>query len=123
MFEITAPATDATADVFDWEPGGGSRTKKVGDATIIYGVSADSAEVISLRVAGTKRGNGAARAALTRFCQEADRHRKTLKIGASPLDKRTKLGRLVAFYQSLGFEVTGRRINPSGDPEMMREPR
>lgn len=123
MFEITAPADDATSDVFDWTPGGGSRTKKLGDATIIYGVSAESAEVISLRVAGTKRGKGAARAALGRFCQEADRHAKVLKIGASPLDKRTKLGRLVAFYKSMGFEVTGRTINVAGEPEMKREPR
>lgn len=110
-------------DLFDWTPGGGSREVKLNGATLIYGVSADSAEAISLRVATKSLKQGAARAILARFCEEADRHGKTLTLAASPLNKSTKLGRLVAFYQSLGFELTGRAINPAGDPAMIRRPK
>jgi hypothetical protein len=53
---------------------------------------------------------------------QADAEGITLELGASPLDKKTNLGKLVKFYESLGFKRTGRAINPAGDPEMVRSP-
>ena len=120
-----------TAGKFDWSNPGGSglsgqhsRTAKVGDSTLIYGVGKDNtAELISIRTPQNKRGVGSARAALQAFADEADARGITVKLAASPLDKRTHQGDLVRFYQSLGFEMTGRKINPAGDPEMVRKPR
>jgi GNAT superfamily N-acetyltransferase len=125
---VARPATHkvvesvASTSVFDWTPGGGSREVKLAGATLIYGVSADTAEAISLRVSTKAKGTGAARAIMTAFCREADERGITLNLGASPLTKATRLDRLVAFYRSLGFETTGRRINPAGDPAMIRKP-
>lgn len=106
--------------VFDWTPGGGSKTTKLGDTTIIYGTNGVSAEVISLRTPNAKRGKGSARQAMAQFLAEADARGLEVTLGASPLDKRTRLGPLVEFYRSLGFEPTGRKINMAGEPEMRR---
>ena len=115
--------------VFDWSnPGGpglkGShiRTKKIGNTTIDYGVGNGTAEIISVRTPAAKRGAGSARAALTEFLREADGRGLQVKLQASALDKKTSTGKLVAFYKSLGFELTGVKINAVGDPEMIRPP-
>lgn len=109
--------------VFDWSnPGGGAREVKVGDSTIIYGYDGKSAHVISLRTPSAKRNKGSARAAMGQFLREADALGIPVKLESSPLDKRTKDGRLFNFYKSLGFEPTGKRINAAGDPEMIRQP-
>jgi hypothetical protein len=55
------------------------------------------------------------------FLAEADAKGLNVSLGASPLDQRTKLNRLVDFYKSFGFEPTGRSINPAGDPAMLRK--
>lgn len=104
--------------------GGGSKTVKLGNTTLIYGVASDgkSAEIISVRTPATKRKAGSARAALETFLAETDARGMTVKLGASPLDSKTQLGKLVRFYQSLGFEPTGRSINAAGEPEMVRYP-
>lgn len=108
---------------FDWTPGGPSRTLVLNGATLIYEVTATGAEAISLRVSAKAKGTGAARAILARFCHEADLMSLPISLGASPLNKKTQLGRLVRFYQSLGFVLTGRTINAAGEPLMIREPR
>lgn len=116
--------------VFDWSNPGGkgaggfhSRDTKIGDTTISYGVGADgTAEIISVRTPQAKRGKGSARQALAKFIEEADARGLTVKLQASPLDKKTNLGKLVEFYKSLGFVLTGKTINPAGDPEMVRQP-
>ncbi|MFW9595149.1 MAG: LPD38 domain-containing protein [Macromonas sp.] len=115
--------------VFDWSnPGGpglkGShiRTKKIGNTTIDYGVGNGTAEIISVRTPAAKRGAGSARTALTEFLREADGRGLQVKLQASALDKKTSTGKLVAFYKSLGFELTGVKINAAGDPEMIRPP-
>lgn len=69
-----------------------------------------------------KRGQGLARAALDMFCREADSSGFTLKLLANPLDTKTRLDKLVAFYRSLGFEVAGRG-NYAGEPIMVRSPK
>lgn len=124
----SGPVLSQGDTTFDWSnPGargtGGNfaRDTKVGDTTISYGVGADgTAEVISVRTPQAKRGGGSARRALEIFLAEADKRGVSVKLQASPLDKKTHLDKLVRFYQSLGFELTGRKINAVGDPEMVR---
>lgn len=110
---------------YDMSPTGGSREAKFGDTRITYGIAYDgkSAEIISVRTPANKRKAGSARAALEAFIKQADEAGMTLKLGASPLDKKTHLGKLVRFYQSLGFELTGRTINAAGEPELVRPAR
>jgi hypothetical protein len=116
--------SNVSRTMFDWtSPGGGSRTVKVGDTTIVYGFDGASAEVISIRTPITKRGDGSARRAMTTFLVETDTLGIPVKLSSSPLDKRTRDDKLFNFYRSLGFEPTGRRINPAGDPEMVRQAR
>lgn len=114
----------AQAAAFDMSPGGGSKTVKVGSTTLIYGIDrkGETAELISVRTPTSKRGQGGGRAAISAFLAETDARGMTVKLAASPLDKKTRLGPLVAFYESLGFNKTGRNINMAGDPEMLREP-
>jgi len=57
---------------------------------------------------------------MEQLCLAADRAGFELSIWASPLNKRTKLARLVRFYQSLGFRLTGKVINQAGEPELIR---
>ncbi|MDR2364579.1 MAG: LPD5 domain-containing protein [Zoogloeaceae bacterium] len=118
--QFSTESTDET--VFDWSVGKNTnRAKKMGDTTILYGFNGKSAEIISLRTTGTKRGKGSARRAMEQFLREADAQGIPVNLYASPLDKRTKDFRLQAFYRQLGFVPTGRTINPLGDPEMRRE--
>jgi len=113
---------DAVFD-FTTETGGAGRDVKIGDTRITYGVGSDGAvELISLRTPAAKRGKGSARAALRALTQQADAAGVHVTLGASPLDRRTRLGSLVDFYRSEGFEPTGRKINAAGEPEMRREP-
>lgn len=117
--------------LFDWSNPGGAgergahaRTSKVGDTTVMYGVGRDgTAEIISMRTQQAKRGAGSARNALQRFLEEADAMGLEVKLQASPLDRKTSLDGLVKFYESLGFQKTGRTINVAGDPEMVRAAR
>jgi hypothetical protein len=97
---------------------------KIGDTTIVLDARpTGGVSIASVRTPQAKRGVGAARAAMTRLIQQADQEGVTLSLGASPLDKRTHGGKLIKFYESLGFVRTGRAINPAGDPEMVRAPR
>jgi len=113
-----------TAALFDFSRDGEQwRTVKVGDTRVIYGFDGDRLEVASLRTPQAKRGKGSARRAMEALLTEADAQGITVKLGASPLDSRTREAKLQAFYRSLGFEYTGRNYNPAGDPEMVRLPR
>lgn len=100
------------------------REAKVGDTTITLNMSGRSreAEVASVRTPQAKRRKGSARNAMVRLITEADAAGVSLKLGASPLDARTNLVRLIRFYESAGFRQTGRAINPRGEPEMVRLP-
>lgn len=106
---------------FDWFSTK-ARTSKIGDTLVIYEITSSGAEIISLRTPASKRGQGSARKALGAFCREADSRGLPVTLMASPLDQRTKLGRLVTFYRSMGFEVTGQAGNQAGDPMMVRPP-
>lgn len=126
---LRIPESSGRGAVFDFsEPPSGKfwvqREVKIGDTRIDYGVQAASegggAKIYSVRTPQPKRGHGSARRALEAFLRAADQARIPVTLDASPLDGRTKLYRLVAFYESMGFECTGRTINPAGDPEMRR---
>lgn len=94
-----------------------------GPSTIAYSVwEADGSILLqSLRTKTTEKKKGYARAAMVQFLELADKTGLDVDLGASPLTKDVHLGRLVAFYQSLGFELTGHSINPAGDPQMVRK--
>lgn len=96
--------------------------EKIGKAKLSYTVKPEQKEVeiASLRVPQAHRGQGDARKAMEELLTEVDAAGYTAKLGASPLDNKTSLSRLVDFYRSLGFEPTGRSINFVGDPEMIR---
>ena len=81
-----------------------------GPATILFYVDDRErlVEIASLRVPQSARGVGAGRAALQYALAIADGLHYRTTLLASPLDKRTSLGRLVRFYMSEGFELTGR---------------
>jgi GNAT superfamily N-acetyltransferase len=108
----------------DWTPGGGCKFTKIGHSTIAYGVASDgrSGEIASLRTPPAKRNQGSARRAMEYFMAQADEQGLSVKIIASPLDKRTKLHRLVKFYQGFGFQPTGETVNAYADPVLRREP-
>ena len=76
-------------------------------------------ELFSLRTPVSARKQGAAKAAMLAFLDKTDAAGITVKLLASPLDKKTRLDKLVAFYQSLGFKITGRG-NAAGEPNMER---
>jgi ribosomal protein S18 acetylase RimI-like enzyme len=110
--------------VFDWELPGtrGIREVTVDDVTILYGYNGESAHIASVRTKIKAQGQGKARRVLELFCEEADALGIPIRLEASPLTKKVNRARLVAFYESLGFEKTGRTINPAGDPELVRLP-
>ncbi len=116
-----------TVSSFDWTPRV-LHQAKVGDSTIVYAVedrveSAPYVKISSLRTPRSKRLEGSARGAMETFLAAVDRDISCeVRLDASPLDKRTSLGRLVQFYRSLGFEPTGRSVNVLGHPQMSRPP-
>lgn len=96
---------------------------KVGSSALQFRKTPEgTVELYSLRTPQSQRGKGNARSAMEHFLSQADALNLPVKLDASPLDKKTDTQRLVNFYNSLGFEQTGRSNNYVGDPEMMRQP-
>lgn len=94
---------------------------KIGDTTITYWVHPDQVHIASVRTPASKRRKGSARRAMEAFLAAVDRDRRMpVHLLASPLDKRTTLARLVRFYQSLGFQLTGQTGNMAKDPVLVR---
>lgn len=92
-------------------------TRSYGRATILFDATGDVVKLHSLRVPQKARKSGEGRKAMEAFIAEfGDR---PIELLASPLDSKTSLAKLVQFYKSLGFEVSGRG-NPAGDPMMTR---
>ena len=106
----------------------GLHTVKIGNATIMYHVFPPGhnahpeglVEIASLRVPQKLRGSGQAEAAMRAFTAALDKAGMASSLGASPLDQRTKLQRLVNFYGRHGYQPTGQRVNPLGHPVMAR---
>jgi len=94
---------------------------KIGDSRIAYGYSDGKLKIYSIRTPANKRGNGSARLAMQEFLKQADKEGLDVYLDSSPLDNKTNGTKLVQFYKSLGFELTGKSINSAGDPEMVRK--
>jgi len=77
-------------------------------------------ELHSLRTRSHERNKGSATRTMREFLEYADSRGKDVRLYASPLDRRTRIGRLIEFYRALGFEETGKKINALGHPEMVR---
>ncbi len=94
----------------------------LGPSTIAYSTWETDNSILlqSLRTKASEKKKGYARAAMIEFLNLADKTGMDIDLGASPLTRDTNLGKLVSFYQSLGFELTGSKINPAGDPQMIR---
>ncbi|WP_454727730.1 MULTISPECIES: ADP-ribosyltransferase-containing protein [Cupriavidus] len=102
------------------------RDLRLGDTRLSYGIrrsaEGDTLKIYSLRTPVAKRRHGYARAALQAVLQQADAAGLPVTLDASPLDRRTRLDRLVVFYASLGFAPTGAAVNGLGHPVMARAP-
>ena len=94
---------------------------KIGNAKVSYHVNPEEkiVDIGSLRVPVAKRGLGEGRAAMQQLLDEVDARGYSAELLASPLDSKTKVGKLVEFYKSLGFEPTG-KTNYVGEPYMRR---
>jgi predicted GNAT family acetyltransferase len=109
----------------DFSTKGQLRRFKHGKSEIWYGTGTENhphVEIASVRTPAAHRGQGHAGKALHTFLHHADKAGKTVKLLASPLDKRTKLPRLVKFYQKHGFQPSGSTGNAAGHPNMVRQP-
>jgi len=108
----------------DWSTPGRLQRIICGKTTLTVEVeNPKKAQVVSLRTHGEKsKRKGTARAAMEHLCSLSDHQGAILSLLASPLTKKTRLPRLVRFYDSLGFRPTGRTGNWAGDPIMVRQP-
>jgi len=64
------------------------------------------------------RNKGHARAMMESVCADADREGVILVLNADPQEPSVNLPRLIAFYQTLGFELI-----PEAETAMRRDPK
>ena len=102
--------------------GGNVQEQKIGNARIVYQMQrSGNVELGSIRVPHKHRGKGEAKTAIREFLSGTDKAGKTVELLASPLDRKTNVTKLVKFYQSEGFKLTG-KTNYAGEPKMVRSP-
>jgi GNAT superfamily N-acetyltransferase len=77
-------------------------------------------DIGSIRTPEKERGKGHASKMMNYLHEKADELGYDTKLLASPLDKKTKLEQLVNFYKKHGYELTGKKGNQAGEPEMIR---
>lgn len=110
---------------FDWTPGGGSKTVKIGDTTLDYGIARDgkTGEVIRVTTDPSARGQGSARAAMEALINKADSEGTTLFLNSEPMGKGgLSKAKLDAFYKSLGFvKNMGRNKDFTSTAEFVRQ--
>ena len=96
---------------------------KLGPSTMSYTIHHPEKfiDVGSVRTPEKHRGQGHASHLMQHINKKADEMGYDVKLLASPLDKKTKLNRLIQFYEKHGYELTGKKGNPAGDPEMIRK--
>ena len=99
--------------------GGAVQKKNIGGVLIVFQMQSNgNVGLSSIRVPHKERRKGKARLALREFLKETDKAGKPVELIASPLDKKTDIRELIAFYQSEGFEISGRG-NSLGEPKMI----
>ena len=88
--------------------GGKVQQKDIDGVSIVYQMQSNgNVQLSSIRVKHKDRKMGKARSAIIEFLRETDNAGKSVELLASPLDSKTNLSKLVAFYQSVGFEIVG----------------
>lgn len=88
---------------------------QIGDAKVIMREEPDKVVIESIETPTEKRGQGAARKAMTQITEQADENGTVLELNVVPQQGIEK-DRLTGFYESLGFEKT------EGD-KMVRTPK
>ena len=78
-------------------------------------------DIGSVRTPEKHRGGGHASKLMEYLHGKADELGYDTKLLASPLDKKTNLEKLVKFYEKHGYELTGKKGNAAGEPEMIRK--
>jgi hypothetical protein len=117
--------TAAPRPVFDWSPGGGTKTAQVGKTELTYGIdrTGETGEVVLVRTPPADRGQGEARRAMEAFIDNADTQGTTLFLNADPMDKGVSKTGLERFYRSLGFvKNMGKRKDFRSTAEFVRPP-
>ena len=101
-----------SAKPIDLKPGGGSKSVRIGDTTIDYGISRDgrTADLILIKTPRKKRGGGSARRALEQFLQAMDDAGFTVFLLPRPMDRGIDQDRLIRLYASFGFVPEGDRM-------------
>ena len=96
---------------------------KLGPSTASYTIHHPDKfiDIGSVRTPEKHRGSGHASKMMDYLHQKADELGYDTKLLASPLDKKTKIDKLVKFYQKHGYELTGTKGNLAGEPEMIRK--
>ncbi len=96
-------------------------TKKMHGGSLVFQMTnKGDVQLSSIRVPVSTRGKGTGKKIMKEFLDETDRRGLKVELIASPLDKRTNLGKLVGFYEKFGFKVVGRG-NVASEPKMVRE--
>lgn len=97
---------------------------KIGNSTISYSIDDNNiVDLQSLRTTNNNRGAGSAKTIMKKFVEYLDQYKLISKLCASPLDKKTKLNKLVELYKSFGYELTGKHCNIVYEPIMIRYPK
>lgn len=89
---------------------------------IIYGNYQDGYMIHSIRTETKFLDKGYALNLLRTFIKKCDSENKAIYLLVSPLNKTTKMNKLINLYQKVGFKLTGHVGNPAGDPYMKRDP-
>lgn len=114
-----APA-GADSPAVDLNPDAKNKRLKVGQSSVSYTVDDDGAKVALVRTPKEARGQGGARAAMTEFLKATDAQGIPVTLTVAEQDKATDPAKLQAFYESLGFAVTGQ--TEDGAARMTRLP-
>jgi ribosomal protein S18 acetylase RimI-like enzyme len=102
----------------------GYQSVALGDSTVEVSVRDGHAEIIMVKTPENKRGQGAARKALTEVLRAADARGLVVTLTPDPMDLKTSKAKLEKFYRSLGFVPNkGRDKDYRYSGSMIRAPR
>jgi predicted GNAT family acetyltransferase len=83
--------------------GGGAVSITEGGSKLVLTQKGDNIKVESISTPKAQRGQGSARALMTKLTDEADNQGKAVELNVVPLTEDTSAEQLVTFYESLGF--------------------
>jgi predicted GNAT family acetyltransferase len=96
---------------------------KVGKSTAMYTINHPEKyiDIASVRTPEKHRGQGHASLMMEHIHKKANELGYKTKLLASPLDKKTKLDKLIKFYEKHGYKITGEKGNMANEPIMERK--